>query len=642
MISVNQVSVIFGGDFLFNKISFQINDNDRIGLVGRNGAGKSTILKIITKQLEPSEGSVSFPSNIKLGYLPQELKLNDDKTVLEETLSAFSEIQELKRKIKKINKDLEIREDYESEEYLNLITKLTESTDRYQLLGGDTIEADIELALLGLGFVYSDFNRQTTEFSGGWRMRIELCKILLQRPDIILLDEPTNHLDIESIQWLEEFLTTHKGGVVLISHDITFLDNVTNRTIEITGKKVFDYKANYSKYVVLQQERRQQLQSTYENQQKKIEETEKFINRFRYQATKSNQVQSRIKQLEKMDVVEIDKAETAAMHIKFPPSPRSGTIVVETKLLSKSYDTKEVLKDVDLIIERGEKIAFVGKNGEGKSTLSKIIIDELDYGGVLKFGNNTKIGYYAQDQTNTLDLNKTVFETIDDIATGDIRKRVRDILGSFLFSGEDIDKKVSVLSGGEKARLSLAKLLLEPVNLLVLDEPTNHLDMLSKDILKQALVKYDGTLILVSHDRYFLDGLVETIYEFKHKNIRQYKCGIFEFLKIKKLESLKDLERKSVQAKETITFTSDNKKQYQEKKEKEKEQRKIKTRISKIEEKIEFIEAEIIKKEALLSDNNTESSIDYQEIFSEYRELKKELEQEMTNWANETELLEEI
>ena len=640
MISINQVSILFGGIYLFNKISFQINDNDRIGLVGRNGAGKSTILKIITKQLEPSEGSISFPSDINLGYLPQELKLFDGKTVIEETLSAFSEIQSLKSQITKINHELESRTDYESEDYLNLITKLTESSDRFQLLGGDTIRADIELALLGLGFTHSDFSRQTSEFSGGWRMRIELCKILLQRPDIILLDEPTNHLDIESIQWLEDFLSSHKGGVVLISHDVTFLDNVTNRTIEITGKKVFDYKANYSKYVILQKERRQQLQATYENQQKKIEETEKFINRFRYQATKSNQVQSRIKQLEKMDVVEIDKAETAAMHIKFPPSPRAGTIVVETKALGKSYDDLEVLKGVDLIIERGEKIAFVGKNGEGKSTLSKIIIEELDYTGTLKFGHNTKIGYYAQDQTNTLDLNKTVFETIDDIATGEIRKKVRDILGSFLFSGEDIDKKVNVLSGGEKARLSLAKLLLEPVNLLVLDEPTNHLDMISKDILKEALAYYDGTLILVSHDRYFLDGLVETIYEFQNKNIKQYKCGIFEFLKSKKLESLKDLEKKAKLNKQNTENASDNKKLYQERKEKDREQRKIKTRISRTEERIEKLESEIEKLEILLSNPDTEKETDYQDIFADYREYKKELEKEMEIWETDTELLE--
>ncbi|MDL2262417.1 ATP-binding cassette domain-containing protein [Bacteroidales bacterium OttesenSCG-928-I21] len=636
MLSLNNLCIRFGGFELFSDIGFMINKRDRIGLVGKNGAGKSTLLKVICGIVSPTEGNVSFPSDITIGYLPQQMVLpNLDISVLEETKSTFKEILEIQDQIEDINHQLEKITDYASDNYSKLIDKLTDLNNRLQISGISNIEADVEVILKGLGFSQKDLSRKLSEFSGGWRMRVELAKILLRNPDVILLDEPTNHLDIEAIQWLEEFLETYKGAVLTISHDRAFLDNVTNRTIEINLGKIYDYKVSYSKFKILQQERLQQQLAAYENQQKMINDTEKFIERFRYKATKANQVQSRIKQLEKLDRVEIDDLDNSAMNIKFPPAPRSGDIAVETKELSKNYGSHNVLKDIDLVIERGEKVAFIGRNGEGKTTLSRVIIGELEYSGVLKIGHNVKIGYFAQNQDELLDPELTVYETLEKVAVGDIRTRIRDILGSFLFSGEDIDKKVKVLSGGEHSRLSLAKLLLEPYNLLVLDEPTNHLDMRSKDILKQALQKFDGTLILVSHDRYFLDGLIDKVYEFKNKKIHQHIGGIYDFLQKRKLENLKELE-----AKEKLVETqnkerkSDNKQLYLDRKEQEKKRRSIQTKIDKCEQEVENLEKEIATINNLLS---TSENIDVTKIEGLYKMLSKlndELDQKIQNWDN--------
>lgn len=632
MISINQVSVNFGGFSLFNDISFMINQKDRIGLVGKNGAGKSTLLKIILGQDLPSEGNISKPKDLSFGYLPQQMSYASGKTVLAETLTAFSSLNNLEKEIEQINHEMISREDYESDEYHALIDKLTILNERLQILGVADKDALIEQTLKGLGFNPEDLARQTTEFSGGWRMRIELAKILLKKPDVLLLDEPTNHLDIESIQWLEDFLKDYPGAVIMVSHDRAFLDNITKRTIEISLGKVYDYKVSYSKYQELRKERFEQQLAAYENQQKKIADTEKFIERFRYKATKSVQVQSRIKQLEKLDIIEIEELDNSAIHFKFPPAPRSGTIVIETESLSKSYGSKNILNKIDLIIERGEKVAFIGRNGEGKTTLSRIIIGDLDHEGELKIGHNVKIGYYAQNQDELLDENKTVFETLDDIAVSDVRTQVRNILGSFLFSGETIDKKVKVLSGGERSRLAMAKLLLEPYNLLVLDEPTNHLDIKSKDILKQALKAYDGTLVVVSHDRDFLDGLMDKLYEFRHKKIKQHSGDIYEFLKKKRLESLKDIERKTEEKNaKTEEKISDNKQNYLERKEVEKQRRKIVNVINAVEEKIHQIETEIETVEKQLSEG---ASHDNHDIFEQYDLLKSALEKEMHEWED--------
>jgi ATP-binding cassette subfamily F protein 3 len=632
MISINNLSVNFGGFDLFKNISFLINRRDRIGLVGKNGAGKTTILKIIYGIDEPGKGSIAKSKDVSLGYLPQQMKYASGCTVKEETDKAFSELNEIEKRIVNINKKITERTDYESNEYIELIDQLTHYNERLELIGANNREALIEQTLKGLGFESKDFDRPTTEFSGGWRMRIELAKILLQRPDVILLDEPTNHLDIESIQWLEDFLKNYHGAVVMVSHDRTFLDNITKRTIEISLGKIYDYKAPYTKYLNLRQERLIQQKAAFENQQKMIQDTEKFIERFRYKATKAVQVQSRIKQLEKLERIEIDETDHSSVHFRFPPAPRSGTIAVETEMLTKRFGDLTVFKDIDLIIERGEKIAFIGRNGEGKTTLSRIIVDELDYTGKLKIGHNVHIGYYAQNQDELLDKNKTVLETLEDIAVGDVYKNLRSILGSFLFSGETVDKKVQVLSGGERSRLALAKLLLEPFNLLVLDEPTNHLDIKSKEILKKALIHYDGTLIVVSHDRDFLDGLTDRLYEFRNKKIKEYRGNIFHFLEKRKLSTLKDIERKNTEKTSVRTKNlTNNKLTYLENKEFERNKRRIVNKIKKVEEIINNLEQKIAEADDLLSKG---IAVDKQNFYNKYEEQKTQLEIEMQNWEN--------
>lgn len=543
MISIDGLTVEFGGTTLFKDISFVINEKDRIALMGKNGAGKSTILKIIAGERTPTRGKVSAPKDAVIAYLPQHLMTEDNRTVFEEASQAFARIFDMEKEINELNNQLAIRTDYESAEYYQLIEKVSALNEQFYGIEEINFEAEVEKILMGLGFVRDDFNRPTSEFSGGWRMRIELAKILLQKPDLILLDEPTNHLDIESIQWLEEFLINSAKAVIVISHDRAFVDNITSRTIEVTMGRIYDYKANYSNYLVLRRDRRIHQQKAYEEQQKMIAETEEFIERFKGTYSKTLQVQSRVKMLEKLELVEIDEEDTSALKLKFPPSPRSGSYPVIANELSKSYGNHLVFSDVSLTIERGEKVAFVGKNGEGKSTLVKAIMGEIDYTGKLTLGHNTMIGYFAQNQASLLDENLTVFQTIDDVAKGDIRTKVKDLLGAFMFSGDSIQKKVKVLSGGERTRLAMVKLLLEPVNLLILDEPTNHLDMRTKDILKSALQDFDGTLILVSHDRDFLDGLAQKVYEFGNKKVKEHLYDIKGFLEKKKLDNLKELER---------------------------------------------------------------------------------------------------
>ncbi len=546
MVSVQDLSVSFGSFDLLSDISFLINDKDRIGLAGKNGSGKSTLLSIIAGHQSPSGGKVDMSDEVTIGYLPQQMKVDDSTTVMNEVITAFSEITGLSEEIERCSSEIARRSDYESAEYLRLCDHITVIDERYRILGGSNYLAEAEKTLTGLGFERKDFDRPTSELSGGWRMRVELAKILLKKPSLFLLDEPTNHLDIESIQWLETFLADYNGAVVLVSHDRAFLDNVTTRTIEISLGRIYDYKVSWSKFVELRKERREQQIAAYRNQQKMIGDTEKFIERFRYKATKAVQVQSKIKQLNKVERLEVDEEDTSSINLRFPPSPRSGTNVVEAEGLSKSYGSLQVLRNIDFKIHRGEKVAFVGRNGEGKTTFSRIIIGELDFDGSIKIGHNVHIGYFAQNQDELLDENRSVFETIDYVAKGDIRSKIRDMLGAFLFRGDDVDKKVKVLSGGERSRLALVRLLLEPHNLLVLDEPTNHLDMRSKDILKQALINYDGTLILVSHDRDFLDGIAGKIYEFRHNRIREHIGGIYDFLRKKKIDNLKELERKDV------------------------------------------------------------------------------------------------
>lgn len=641
MISVNNLSVQFTGQNLFDNVTFNIGDRDRIGLVGKNGAGKSTLLKILCGWQEPETGVIVVASGQTVGYLPQEMVPSGSRTVIDEALTAFETIDALERQQAELSMQVSERTDYESADYERLLTQLHDVTERIAVLGGASRQEQAEKILLGLGFHHSDFKRPITEFSGGWQMRVELAKLLLKRPDFLLLDEPTNHLDIESIQWLESFLQSYPGAVLLVSHDRTFLDNITNRTIEITAGRIYDYKASYSEYVVLMQERRASQMASLTNQQRQVAQIEAFIERFRYKATKSKQVQSRIKMLEKMDTITVDEVSTESIHFQFPPAPHSGKIVVEAEHLGKAYGEKQVFDNVDLTILKGSKVAFVGRNGEGKSTLAKIIVGDIhDQTGLCKIGHQVQIGYYAQNQAAMLDGEKTVFQTIDDIAQGDIRPKIRNILGSFLFDSDDIDKKVKVLSGGEKARLALAKLLLTPSNLLVLDEPTNHLDMNSKDILKNALLQYDGTLILVSHDRDFLQGLTDSLYEFRDGEVHEFKGDIFEFLEYRKIENLKALEVAKKQTASSQPVVSQNKLNYQQSKERERELRKLRSVVEKIEKEIESLEVEIASKDALLASGSSEST--NPEFYKSYQQLKDMLEQKMSEWEEATIAVEEF
>ena len=544
MVSVDGLTVEFGGTTLFSDISFVINEKDRIALMGKNGAGKSTLLKILAGVRTATRGVVSAPKDTVIAYLPQHLMTEDGRTVFEEASQAFAHLYEMEAELDRLNNELATRTDYESDEYMSLIEEVATKSEKFYAIDMTHFEEDVEKTLLGLGFERKDFNRQTSEFSGGWRMRIELAKMLLRNPDVLLLDEPTNHLDIESIGWLEEFLVNNGKAVVVISHDRKFVDNITTRTIEVTMGRIYDYKVNYSQYLVLRAERRQQQQKQYEEQQKMIQETKDFIERFKGTYSKTLQVQSRVKMLEKLEIIEVDEEDTSALRLKFPPSPRSGQYPVIMDGVGKAFDGKQIFSGASLTIERGDKVAFVGRNGEGKSTLVKCIMKELEHEGSLQLGHNVQIGYFAQNQASLLDEELTVFQTIDDVAKGDIRNKIRDLLGAFMFGGEASAKKVKVLSGGERTRLALMKLLLEPVNLLILDEPTNHLDLKTKDILKQALMDFDGTLICVSHDRDFLDGLVTKVYEFGHGKVREHLCGVYEFLANKKMEELQELERK--------------------------------------------------------------------------------------------------
>jgi len=633
MYSVSDLAVHYSGTYLFRNVSFIINKKDRVGLVGRNGSGKTTLLRILADMQSPETGNIVIPSTARIGFLPQEMELNSDKTIYEETIVAFDEILKLKNDIDKYGEEIATREDYESASYQKLITRMSDANEKFQLLGGQSMDADVEKVLAGLGFKREDFYRPVQEFSYGWQMRVEIAKILLRKPDLILLDEPTNHLDIESIQWLEDFLSNYFGAVILVSHDRAFLDNLCNRTIEISDERIFDYKAAYTEYVRLREERLEQQLATYNNQQKQVRQIERFIERFRYKNTKSRQVQSKIKMLDRMDNVEIETFENMAIHFKFPPAPRSGKVVIECKDLGKSYGNNEVLRSVDLSIIKGDRVAFVGKNGEGKTTLSKVIMGLLEHSGELKFGHNVQLAYYAQDQAETLDGNKTVFETIDDEATGDLRSQVRNILGGFLFSGEDIDKKVKVLSGGEKSRLSLARLLLEPSNLMILDEPTNHLDMRSKDILKSALLQYDGTLIIVSHDRDFLQGLSNKVFEFRNKGAKEYLGDIYDFLHFKKLSSLRELEQKTQNNSLRPKDISKNKALYERSKQLAREIRKLNTQITKSEKRIEQIESDIAEMDRVLMDpDKHKEAMKDPEVFKKYNALKTELDQEMKSW----------
>ncbi len=634
MISVNGLSIHFTGDYIFNDVSFKINDRDRIGLVGKNGAGKTTLLRIIAGLQEPENGNIVKTAGSTIGYLQQELIINTDNTICDEAKLAFREVNELKQKIEIITEQLSDRNDFHSENYSRLIEKLNHCNERFNILDGNSVDAELEKVLLGLGFEKEDFNRSMNEFSGGWQMRVELAKILLSKPDVILLDEPTNHLDIESIQWLEDFLINYRGAVVLVSHDRAFLDNVTERTIEISLGKIYDYKACYSDYVMMREERLETQIAAFNNQQKQIEQIERFINRFRYKSTKSRQVQSRVKMLEKIDKIEIDETDNSSIQFVFPKAPPSGKVVIEAKNAGKSYGDKLVISNLEFAVTKEEKVAFVGRNGEGKTTLSKMIVGDIEFSGNITIGHNVKIGYYAQNQAELLDMEKTVFQTIDDIAVGDMRTKVRAILGSFLFGGETIDKKVKVLSGGEKSRLALAKLLLSPVNLLVLDEPTNHLDMQSKDILKNALLKYDGALIIVSHDRDFLQGLTTKVFEFKNHGIKQYIGDIYDFLDNRKLESLKQLEfnKRNRSINGSFADISENKINWERKKEIERECRKLNSQITKAEEEINILETEISSIDAVLSDPDKNSEIDYNEVYTRYGQLKQKLMEVMNKW----------
>ena len=629
MISLDNLSISYGGWTLFDGISFLINPKDRIGLVGKNGAGKTTLLRVITGEQQPKEGAVTINGECTIGYLPQQMRVADTTSLIAETAKAFDEVLRIEADIERLTSEIASRTDYESEAYADLIHRLNDANDRYHILGGDTREADIERTLLGLGFKRSDFERPTREFSGGWRMRIELAKLLLRRPSIFLLDEPTNHLDIESIQWLEEYLKNYNGAVLLISHDRAFLDNVTTRTIELSLGKAYDYKVPYSKFVELRAERRQQQMAAYENQQRLIEKTEEFIEKFRYKPTKSNQVQSRVKQLERLERIEVDEEDMSRLNIKFPPAPRSGQIVADIKGVGKAFGEKRIFAGAEFTIERGQKIALVGRNGEGKTTFARMLIGELEATeGDIKVGANVNIGYYAQNQDDLMDGEFTVFDTLDRVAVGDIRTRLRDILGAFLFRGEDIDKKVKVLSGGERSRLAMARLMLEPYNLLVLDEPTNHMDMRSKDILKNALQKYDGTVVVVSHDREFLDGLVDRIYEFRDGGVREYLGDIWYFLEKRKVESLQEIERKERPVATKAVENSGGKLSYEQKKEQEKLIRKLRKAVESVEEELAKVEKEISDYDARFAVATEYNADDY----AKYNALKEQYDRLMHEW----------
>ena len=646
MISLDNLTVSYGGWTLFDNISFPINPKDRIGLVGKNGAGKTTLLRIITGEQQPTSGAVTINGECTIGYLPQTMRVADTTTLVEETAKAFEEVLRLEAEIADLTRQITERTDYESPAYEQLLHRLNDAQDHYHILGGETRDADIEKTLLGLGFKREDFSRATSEFSGGWRMRIELAKLLLRRPSIFLLDEPTNHLDIESIQWLGEYLKNYNGAVLLISHDRAFLDNVTNRTIELSLGKITDYKVPYSKYVVLRAERRAQQLAAYENQQRMIEKTEEFIEKFRYKPTKSNQVQSRIKQLERLERLEVEEEDLATLNIKFPPAPRSGQIVAEINEVGMSFGSKHVFSGANFTIEKGDRIAFVGRNGEGKTTLARMLVGQLTpTEGSIRIGANVNIGYYAQNQDDLMDGEFTVYDTLDRVAVGDIRTRLRDILGAFLFRGEDIDKKVKVLSGGERARLAMARMMLEPRNLLVLDEPTNHMDMRSKDILKNAILKYDGTVVVVSHDREFLDGMVEKVYEFRNGGVKEYLGGIYYFLEKRKLESLQEIERRDAPAKETAAKVSpkaganvvsgveekaplSGKASYEQKKEQEKLLRKLRKAVETIEAELSGLEKQIAEYDAKFA-----AATDYNEAdYKAYNDLKARYDHQMHEW----------
>ena len=643
MISVEGLRVEFGGFTLFDDVSFVVNKKDRIALVGKNGAGKSTLLKILAGLQSPTGGTVSIPKETTIGYLPQHMQLKDERTVREEAELAFGHIHEMEREIEQLNLELAERTDYESEAYHKIIERSTHLAEQFQMAWGNNYHAELERTLLGLGFRREDFDRPTHEFSGGWRMRIELAKLLLQRPDVLLLDEPTNHLDIESIQWLENFIMTRANAVILVSHDRAFIDNTTSRTIEIELGHIYDYKVKYSDYVVLRKERREQQLRAYENQQKKLADTEAFIERFRYKATKSTQVQSRIKQLEKIDRIEVDEVDTAMLSLKFPPAPHCGQYPVIAEEVAKSYGDHLIFDHVDFIIHRGEKVAFVGKNGEGKSTLVKCIMEQIPYTGTLKLAQGVKIGYFAQNQAQLLDENMTVFDTVDYVAKGDIRTKIRDILGAFMFGGEASEKKVKVLSGGERSRLAMIRLLLEPVNLLILDEPTNHLDMRSKDVLKNALKEFDGTVIVVSHDRDFLDGLVTKVYEFGNQRVVEHLGGIYDFLEKKKMANLRELEisakTNNASATDVQEELTEGKLSYEARKEQNKVIRKMERTIAETEKRIEELESRIAEIEKKLATPDGASDVS---LYTTYSDLKKSLSDTMDLWTEQTMELEEL
>ena len=631
MISVDNLTVSFGGWTLFDGISFLVNPKERIGFVGKNGAGKTTILKLIAGLQQPTSGAVTKNADCTIGYLPQQMQVADTTTLIAETAKAFEEVLAIEAEIERLTAEIAVRDDYESEEYEKLLHRLNDANDRYHILGGDTRDADIEKTLLGLGFRREEFDKPTREFSGGWRMRIELAKLLLRRPSIFLLDEPTNHLDIESIQWLEDYLKNYNGAVLLISHDRAFLDNVTTRTIELSLGKIYDYKVPYSHFVTLRAERRAQQLAAYQNQQRLIEKSEEFIEKFRYKPTKSNQVQSRIKQLDKLERIEVEEEDLATLNIKFPPAPRSGQIVADIKGVGKAFGDHRVFSGAEFTIHKGDKIALVGRNGEGKTTFARMLIGELAQSeGEIKIGANVSIGYYAQNQDDLMNGEFTVYDTLDRVAVGDIRTRLRDILGAFLFRGEDVDKKVKVLSGGERSRLAMARMMLEPHNLLILDEPTNHMDMRSKDILKTALQKFDGTVVVVSHDREFLDGIVDKVYEFRDGGVREYLGGIYYFLEKRKLENLHEIERKApVATAAKSEDVSSGKLSYEQKKEQEKLLRKLRKNVEQIEAELASVEqkmAEFDARFAVATEYNADDYKAYDELKSHYDHLMHEWE----------------